>query len=130
MWQTEYFVILDHFLPFHHPGDPENKNKTHKDIMILHMCTINDNHMMHGSWDMECGEHNVLSFWVIFCSFTPLTICKIKIFKKMKKTCGDIIILHMSGSWELDCDGQNFLPFWTIFCSFTPLTIWKIRYLK
>ena len=27
--------------------------------------------MMYGSWDMECNRHNFLSFWTIFCPFTP-----------------------------------------------------------
>ena len=30
------------------------KKKTPGDIIILHMCTINDNHKMYGYWDMEC----------------------------------------------------------------------------
>ena len=38
--------------------------------IILHICTINDNHMTHGSWDMKCVSHNFLSFWIVFCSFT------------------------------------------------------------
>ena len=50
------------------------------------MCTINGNHMMHGSLDMECDRHNCLSFSGIFCSFTTLTTQKIKILKKWKKT--------------------------------------------
>ena len=54
------------------------------DIIILHICTINDNHM-HGSWDTEHDGQNCLSFWTIFCPFTPLTTRKIKIFKKWKK---------------------------------------------
>ena len=49
---------------------PENQNfeikKTPKDIIILHMCTINDNQMMYVSWDMQCYGHNFLSFWAIF----------------------------------------------------------------
>ena len=54
MWQTEFFVILDHFFPFYHPNNPENQNfekyeKTTGDITILHMCTIIDNHMRYGS---------------------------------------------------------------------------------
>ena len=54
MQQTEFFVILDHFLPFYPPMDPENQNfekmkKTLEDIIILQMCTINDSHMMYGS---------------------------------------------------------------------------------
>ena len=53
--------------------------------IILHMCTINDSHMMYGSWDMECNRQNFLSFWTIFCPFTTLTTQQIKIFKKWKK---------------------------------------------
>ena len=41
--------------------------------------------MMYGSWDMECNGQNFLSFWTIFCPFTPLTTQKIKILKKWKK---------------------------------------------
>ena len=40
---------------------------------------------MYSSWDIECDRHNFLSFWTIFCPFTPLTTRKIKILKKWKK---------------------------------------------
>ena len=39
--------------------------KTPRDIIILHMYTINENHMMYGSWNME-HETNI-----IFCHFGP-----------------------------------------------------------
>ena len=53
-WQTEVFVILDSFLPFYPSNNLKNQNfekmkKTPRDIIILHMCTINDNHMIYGS---------------------------------------------------------------------------------
>ena len=62
--QTECFVILDCFMPFKPPNNWKNQNfeKTPGDIIILYMCTINDNHMMYGSWDMECDRQNFLSF--------------------------------------------------------------------
>ena len=49
-----FFVTFGHFLPSHSPDDPENQNfeqlkKTPGDIVILHMCIINDNHIMYGS---------------------------------------------------------------------------------
>ena len=52
--QTEFLVILDHFLPFYPTNNPENQKfekmkKTFGDIIILHMCTINDNHMVYSS---------------------------------------------------------------------------------
>ena len=109
------------------------------DIIISHMCTKNDNHMMYGSWDMKHDGHNFLSFWTLFCPFTPLTTWKIKILKKWKNCQGDIIILltctindsyMMYGFWDIKRDGQNFLSFWTAFCPFTPLTTWKIKILK
>ena len=44
------------FWAFYPPDNPENqnfdkneKNKTAGDIIILHKCTTNDNHMMYGS---------------------------------------------------------------------------------
>ena len=55
IWSTtEFFVILDYFLPFYHSNNPENQNfekmkKMSRDIILLHMCNINDNNMMYGS---------------------------------------------------------------------------------
>ena len=48
------FSHLDHFLHFHPPNNPKNKNfekmrKPTGDIITLHVCTINDNHIMYGS---------------------------------------------------------------------------------
>ena len=73
---AEFFVILDYFLPFYPPNNPKNQNfenmkKLPGDIILLHMRNIDDNHMMYGSWDMECDGQNFLSFWTIFCPFTP-----------------------------------------------------------
>ena len=88
--QTEFFVIVDYFLPFYPPMDRENQNfekmkKTPRDIIILHMFTINDNHVMYSSWDIKRDGHDFLWFWTIFCLFTPLTTQKIKTLKKWEK---------------------------------------------
>ena len=70
--QTEFFVILDHLLPFYTPYIPRKYlKKMPEDIIILNMCTINYNHMMYGSWDIERNIQNFLSFWTIFCPFNP-----------------------------------------------------------
>ena len=112
--------------------------KTPGDIISLHICTINDNHTMHGFWNMEWDRHNFLSFWTVFCRFTPYGPRKSK-FWKIKKTPEHIIILHkctindnhrMYGSWDIERNRQIFLSFWTIFCPFPPLTIPKIKILK
>ena len=48
------------------------------------MRTKNHNHMMYGSWDMECDRQK-FSLWTVFCCFTSLWTQKMKIFKKSKK---------------------------------------------
>ena len=53
-----------------------------KDPVISDMCTVNDNHILYGSSDMERERQNFLLFWTIFCTFTTLKTKKIKILKK------------------------------------------------
>ena len=82
--QTEFFIILDNFLPFYPPLPPNNpknlnfqkmkekkKTKTKKtgDIIILHICSINDNHMMCGSWDMKHDRQNFFAILEHFLRF-------------------------------------------------------------
>ena len=67
---TEFFLTLNHFLPFYFRNNQENHKfdkmkKTTQDI-ILCMCTINENHMMYVSWDMKHDKHTFLLFWAIF----------------------------------------------------------------
>ena len=66
--------------------------KTAKDIITLHMCTKNHDHMRYSSWD----RHYFLSFWDIFCPLpvSPRNNLKNQNFEKMKKVSGDAIILH------------------------------------
>ena len=130
---------MGHLLPFYPSNNPENQSfekmkKMPGDIIILDMCTINDDHMMYGSWDMECDRQNFLP-----CPFTPEQPVKSKFWKNGKKFPGDIILLHMCtinddhmmyGFWEMECDRQNFLSFRSIFCPFTPLTTCKIKILE
>ena len=52
------FVILENLLPFYPTNNPKNQNsekmkKMPGDIVLLPMCTINDNHVMYDSCDME-----------------------------------------------------------------------------
>ena len=89
-------------------------------------------------WNRRFDRQKLLSFWVTFCPFSPLTTRKIKMLK-LKKETGDITILHictindyhtMNGSWDLEWDRQNFLSFWNAFCPFTPLWTQKKKILK
>ena len=93
IWSTtgRIFCHFGPFLPFYPTNNSENKmfEKSNKHleicIIILKMWTINNNHIMYVSRDMESNEHNFLSFWIIFDPFNPLTTRKIKILKKWKK---------------------------------------------
>ena len=110
------------------------------DINILHLCTPNDNHMMYGSWNMECNRHNFLSFWFIFCPFKSLTTQKINILKKWKKpwryyhfthVYHTVNENHMCVVCEIwSATDRIFLSFWAIFCPFTLLTTQRIKSLK
>ena len=136
-WDMEHH--RDNFLPFWTifallpPNNPENQNfekmkKMPGDIIILHLCTINDNHMMYHSWDMECDRQKFLPFCTVF-ALLPANNPENEDFAKMKKMPGDIIILHlctindnhmMYHSWDMECDRQNFLPFCTVFALLPP----------
>ena len=93
-WDTKcirqnFFAILDHFLHFYPPKILKNQNfekneKTTWGYYHFTHVTINGNHMMYGSWDMEHDRWNFLSFGTFFFPFMPLTTRKIKILKKWK----------------------------------------------
>ena len=89
--------------------------KTPGNIIILHKCTKNRDHMQYCSWDMANDRWNCyFSFWAIFC---PLTAQKIKISKKWKKhlqissfyTCAPKIMISWCTVPEKWCakDGQT-----------------------
>ena len=64
------------------------------DIIILHKCAKNQDHMLYCSWDMAWDVCNCyFSFWTVFCPFTPLTAQKMKISKNWKK-CLEMLSFH------------------------------------
>ena len=87
--QTEFFVILGHFLPFEPANNLKNQSfeemkKTPEDI-ILHLHTINDDHMMH----MIPQIWSTTEFFIIlgyFLPFSPTKNPKNHNFRKWKKT--------------------------------------------
>ena len=95
------FCLFLHPMPPPHPNNSENQNF---DVRFL-------------NWDTEYNRQSFLSFWTIFCSFTPPPLGpnnpknQIKKFQKMKKTSGNIIILHihiddmMNSSWDMVHNG-------------------------
>ena len=133
--QTKLFVILGCFLLFHSPNNPENQNLEKTQKTPGDMCTINNNHMMYVSWEMEDDGN---SFFVILDHFLPFHSTKnpkSENFEKLEKTPGDIIILHRSTknqcSWDTTRNGCNFCFSWcAIFCPFTPVKTQKIKIKK
>ena len=70
-WRTHFFVILSHFLLFQ-PLDHLLKKWNIK----------TPGHTTHVYYKWQSYD---VSFWAIFCPFTPLTTRKMKSFKKWKK---------------------------------------------
>ena len=106
-----------------------NNNNNAWRLIILHMCTINDNHIVYNSWDTERNRQNFLLFCVIFCPFTKLTTQKIKILKKWNINILQMRTINnnhmMYGYWDSEHDWHSSLSFWAIFCPFIPLTTQK-----
>ena len=139
-WDTEWdrqknFLILGHFLPFYLPLIIPNikiLKKRKKCLEILsfytYMCTINEDHMIYGSWNMV----QQTEIFDIFGPFLP-----IQPLENLEN--GHITTLHictinnnhmMYRSWDMECDRHNFLSFWTVFWSFTLLWTQKIKLFK
>ena len=139
--QTEFFVILDHFLPFYPPNNPKNQNfgkskKAPGDI-------INFTHAYHKwqSYDvwflryeaLWTGSSVILDRFLPFYAPPLLTTQKIKILKNWKKRLEILsfytFVPYMTTIWcmvpEISSTTDRFFSFWTIFCPFTPLTTRK-----
>ena len=93
-----------------------------EDIIILHMCTKNHNHMMYGSWDTEWNRQKKLSL----CLMIP----NIRILKKKETNAWRYYHfthvyykLQSYDPWSLRygaCDWQTFLSLWAVFFPITP----------
>ena len=123
------------FCPFTHYQSTKSKFwKNEKHAWRYYFTHVYHTWQSYHVWFLRYEGEIFLSFWTIFCSFTPLTTQKIKILKK--KTPGDIIkcTIHendnMHGSWDMEGKQQNFLSCWTVFCPFTPLATQKIKILN
>ena len=92
-----FWVIFCHFTPLTALKIEIKKKKKKKmagDIIILHKCTKNHNHMLYCSWKWHMTDVIVIFHFGLFFSLLNQNIPKIEI-KKKKPTPGDIIILHM-----------------------------------
>ena len=132
MKRTKFFVILGHFfLPFDPPNPKSQKfEKIKKCLKILsfYTCVPQMTIMMYGFWYIKHDRQNFLSFWAIFCPFTPLTIQKIKFWKNGKSswryyhlhkcTINDNHMIY--GSWDVNCNRQIFLVIFGYVLPFYP----------
>ena len=119
------------------------KKKITGDIIILHMCTKNHNHMRYSPCDTEWG-----TFWPFFALYLPpppqqqQQPRKPK-FEEMKKVSGEVIILNLCNKKhnqimyaysDMDCNRHFFVILGFFFCSFTllltPEIKWKINWKK
>ena len=99
IWSATY-IIFCHFRPIFallpHCWPQKLKLwknvKKYDDIILLHMCTINPDHMMYGSWDMKCNRQNFFAILGNFLPFYTPNSPKNENFKTIKKRPGDIII--------------------------------------
>ena len=110
------------------------------DIIILHMCTKNHNHMRYSSWYTEW--HKTFCHFGLFFTFltpSPPNNPEHQNFEKMKKASGDVIILNlcnkkhdhiMHAYSDMECSRHNFLSFQAIFCSFATLLTLKVKIWK
>ena len=119
--QTEFFLILDRFLPFYPLNNPKNQilKKRKKRLEISFYTSLPKIIIISYTVPEIRRVTNVIFIFhvgLFFCPFTPLTTQKIKIFKKWKKAPGDIIILHMYtknydymmyGSWGMVRDERT-----------------------
>ena len=132
-----FWTVFCTFTPFNNLKNEKKCKKKKKpgDIIILHKCVINGNHMMYGSWDMK---HDGQNFFVILDYFLPFYLTnnlKNQNLGKVKKMPGDIIISHkftknhdhkLYCSLDMVCNRCNcYFSFWAIFCPFTSLTAQK-----
>ena len=106
---NRFFVILDCFLSFYPSMHPENQNfeKMKKKILRFYyfkMCFINDK-WSYDAWFLRYWVQQTEFFVILDCflPFYPPNNPKNQNFEKMKKTLGNIIILHrcMYHKWQM-----------------------------
>ena len=90
-------------------------------FLYIYMCTINEDHMIYGSWNIRCDRQKFLSFWAIFCPFSPLTTQKIPILTLEKKTWKYYHFTNVHHTWQsYDIWFLRYEVQQIIFCHFGP----------
>ena len=122
--RNNFSSFAGHFLPFITLLTPKIWKKCKKmEIFSFYTCTINEDHMMYGSWDIR---HNR-----VFCHFGHFfALCPSNPEKFWKNETNAQRYYHFTlvyhklqpyDVWFLRYGApQNFFSFWTIFCPFNP----------
>ena len=94
--------------------------KTPENIIVLHICTINDNRMMYGSWDIERNRQN-------FRPFGPMKKWKKKntwrYYHFTHMYHNDNQMMHVS--WDIGCDSHCLFVFCHFGLFFALLPAWQ-----
>ena len=113
-----HFGLFFALLPSNNPKNQniEKMKKLPGEIVILHV------YHKWKSWhmvpEMLSTTDNFLSFWTIFCPFTPLTTRKTKLSKKWKTKARRYYHFMIYGSWDMTWQTEffvtleHFLPFY------------------
>ena len=136
------FCHFESFFALSLPSRPRKSKfwkieKIFGDIIIVHMCTLNYNHMMYSSWDMEC-DRIFCNFRLIFALLLLYWPRKSKFRKPENNTWRYYHFTYVYHKWQsydiwflrYGVRQTEFFCFWTIFCPFTPLTTQKIKILQ
>ena len=84
--------------------------KTPRDVIILHKCTKNHDHMLYCSWDMACdGCDCYFSFWAIFCPYPPPLPTAQKKWKVQKNEKNPWIYHLLTQSRVIPCEFTRIL---------------------
>ena len=139
-------IISCHFGPFFallpNPLTTQKINilkKWKKHLETLHFTHVYHQWQSYDVWFLRYQAWQ-MEFFVILDRFLPFYLSnntKNRNFEKLKKTPGEIIILHKYAKnhdhilycyFDMVRNGCHFyFLFWAIFCPFTSLTAWKIK---
>ena len=82
------------------------KTKPPRDIIILQLCTTNENHMMYGSWDIKCNRQNKMKKSMEISFYTSVPKIMIISYTVPEIWCVTDVIVFILGYTFL------FLPTW------------------
>ena len=145
--QSETDRIFCHFVtffPFYPTNKPQNQNfqrekKNHLEMSTFYTCAPKIMIIWCMLPEILSTTDIFLSFYAIFCPFTPLTNLKTKIWKNITNSWRYYPFTHMHHTWRWydewflrykTWQTESFLSFWVIFRPLTLLTTRKIKIWK